>query len=152
MSKGFTLVEALLSMAILTIVLLGVYGVLKTGNTVIFNDAVRVELQQQARNAMDRLVREVRQASSHIVTTINANHDRLTVTIPSASNILFYLSGTNFVREYPAGTIKTLASDISYLKFSTSGSVLTINVRASKTQYNRTITVPLMEKVRLRNE
>ena len=150
--KGYTLVEALISVAILSFVLLGVYGVLVTGNTVITNDNALLEMQQQARNGMDRMVREVRESSTQTITTVDANSDTLTFTTPNETNIKYYRSGTDLVREYPAGTIKKVANSIAYLKFTLSGALLTINIRADKSIYIKTVSFALVEKVRLRNE
>jgi type II secretory pathway component PulJ len=148
---GFTLVEALLSMSILAFVMMCAYGVLKTGNTLMTNDNALVDMQQQARNAMDRISREVRQSSSRTVTVINANSDRITFTTPTAVNIMYYLTGTTLVREYPANTRTNVASNIARLKFTVSGSTLLIDVRADKTLFAKTVSFPLVQKIRVRN-
>ena len=152
--QGYTLVETLISVILLSVILLGVYGVLHTGNIVVNKDLTLLDTQQQTRNAIDRIVREVRQASSQTI-TVNYNsttNDKIMFTIPTASNIQYYLSGTTLVREYPSGTTKNIASNISLLKFTLTGSLLKIQVRADKTMYANTISFPLIEKVRLRNE
>ena len=152
--QGYTLVEIIVTMAILSFILLGVYGVLQTGNTVFIKDTALLDMQQQTRNAIDRIVREVRQASSEIISTnINGTtNDRITFTIPTAAGIKYYLTGTDLIREYPAGTTKKLASNIGLLKFTVAGSLLQIQARADKTIYAQVISFPLTERVRLRNE
>ena len=151
-NSGYTLVEALISIALLSVILLGVYGVLQTGSTVTTNDEALLQTQQQARNAMDRIVREVRQSSALTVTVIDSSSDKATFTIPTATGIQYYLSGTNLVREYPSGTLLTVANSIAYLKFTLAGSLLTINLRADKVLFGKTVSFPLIEQVRLRNE
>ncbi|MBI4308865.1 MAG: prepilin-type N-terminal cleavage/methylation domain-containing protein [Candidatus Omnitrophica bacterium] len=150
--KGYTLVEALISVLILSFMLLGVYGVLATGNTIITNDNALLEMQQQARNAMDRMVREVRESSTQTITVVSASSDKISFTTPNETGIQYYLSGTNLVREYPSGTIVKVANSIAYLKFTLSGVLLTISVRADKTLYTKTVSFALAENVRLRNE
>ena len=150
--KGYTLVEALISVLILAFILLGVYGVLQTGNTIITNDNALLEVQQQGRNAMDRMVREVRASSSEAITVINANSDKITFTTPNETGIKYYLNGANLAREYPAGTVVNVANSIGYLKFTVAGSLLTINVRADKALFGKTVSFSLVENVRLRNE
>ncbi len=150
--QGYTLVEALISVLIMSVMLLGVYGVLQTGNTLITNDNAAVETGQQVRNAMDRIMREVRESSAATISTLSATNKKITFTTPNETNIQYYLSGTNLVREYPSGTVKTIASSIGSLGFSLTGSLLKIDIRGDKTYFGKTISLYLTEKVRLRNE
>ncbi len=101
---------------------------------------------------MDRIVREVRGSSTTAITVINADSDKITVTTPAASGLMYYLSGTNLVREYPAATTVNVANSIGRLKFTISGSLLQIDVRADVSTFGQTVSFPLVEKVRLRNE
>ena len=145
--KGYTLVEALISVLILAFILLGVYGVLQTGNTIITNDNALLEMQQQARNAMDRMVREIRQSSTQTISGGN----QITFTIPGAAGIQYLLSGTTLQRVYSGNTVN-VANSIANLNFVLSGTLLTINVRADKTLFSKTVSFSLVENVRLRNE
>ncbi len=149
--QGFSLVELLIAMSIFIFMLLVAYGVLKTGNTIYTTDTIYLDMQQQARNGLERIIREVRESSTQAITTLDANNDRITFTTPNETGIQYYRSGTNLVREYPSGTVKIVASNIAYLKFSLSGSLLQISVRADKAYSSRTISFLLVEKVRLRN-
>ena len=149
--RGYTIVEAVISTLILSFVLLGVYGVLEVGNTLTTNDNVLLEMQQQARNTMDRIVREVRASSARTITVVDANSDRITFTTPAAAGIQYYRSGTNLVREYPSGTLVKVANSIAYLKFTVSASLLNISLRADKTTYGKTVSFALVENVRFRN-
>lgn len=152
--RGYTLIEMLVAVLLLSIILIGVYGVMTTGNNIFTRNIAMLDMEQQTRNAIDRIVREVRQASSQTITT-NFNgttNDRIMFTIPTAVGIQYYLSGTNLVREFPSGTIKIVASNINFLKFTLTGSLLQIQVQASQTISGATTIFPLIEKVRLRNE
>lgn len=151
-TDGYTLVEILLSVAILSFLLLCAYGVLGAGNAVTVKNNALVTAQQQARNAMDRIVREVRGSSTTAITVINADSDKITFTIPTATGVMYYLSGTNLVREYPAGTTVNVANSIGRLKFTISGSLLQIDVRADVSTFGQTVSFSLTQKVRLRNE
>ncbi len=151
-TDGYTLVEILLSLGILSFLLLCAYGVLETGNSVTVQDNALVTAQQQARNAMDRIVREVRGSSTAAITVINADSDRITFTIPTATGVMYYLSGANLVREYPSGTTVKVANSIGRLKFTVSGSLLQVDLRADVSTFGRTVSFPLKQKVRLRNE
>ena len=153
-ARAYTLVEAVISVAILSVVLLGVYGVLLTGNAVFTKDINLLDMEQQTRNALDRIVREARPASSQTILTNynNTTNDKITIFSPTTpTGVQYYLSGTDLVRSY-SGTAQNVASNISLLKFTLTGSLLQIQASADKTIYAHTISFALTEKVRLRNE
>jgi prepilin-type N-terminal cleavage/methylation domain-containing protein len=170
--KGYTLVEFLVSVAILSFVLLAMYGVLQTGNTIYTRDTCLLDMQQQSRNAMDRIVRDVRSSltlpsflngSGNTSTSITMSSPPSGNPLPSSVSIQYYLSGTDLNRRVDAvvsgattTTITKVASNISSLSFTVDSysapKFLTIQVRASKTIYtNLVISFPLVQNVRLRN-
>jgi hypothetical protein len=152
-SKGYTIVEAMVSVAVLSFMLIVIYGILQTGNIIYTRDTNLLQMQQQTRNGIDRVARELRQASSQVITTVNANVDRISFNTPASTGIQYFLTGTNLIRQAPNGTTTTVASDISRLKFTLNGTLLNIQVQASKTIYtNVVISFPLTGQVRLRNE
>lgn len=167
MKKGFTLIEILVSIAILSIVIAGIFAVLNIGDMTWHSDMGLVDLQQQARQAMDSMVREIRQT--------NTNPVEGNISIVLASEITFSIPPQNYgdawigpiryyldtqkdqiIREYPTGTTKVLANDINSLNFSLSGNVITIQLSAEKTVRNRVLSFPLTgtltEQIKLRNE
>lgn len=153
-TRGYTLLELLFAVALFSVIMLGVYGVLLTGDLVFTKDMALLDMESQCRNAVDRIVREVRQASSQVITADynGTTNDKIMFTTPLATGVRYYLSGTTLVREYPAGHVAALASHVDLLKFTLTGSLLTVQARASQTFYNAAITFPLIQKVRLRNE
>ena len=152
MNKGFTLVEIMISTVILGALGVGFYGVWQTGRSSYFTDNNLLGLQQQARNGLDRMARELRQASasSVVVTIINSTNYRVTFNTPIASGVQYYLNGTQLVRQYPGGTVKTIASDINYLKFTLNSTTLSIEINAGKTYFKST-SFSLIERIQLRN-
>jgi prepilin-type N-terminal cleavage/methylation domain-containing protein len=153
-STGYTLVEFMVSMALLTIIMLGAYGVLVTGDTIYVKDNNLMNMQGQTRNAVDRMVRESRPATSQtIVTNFNSTtNDKITIFSPTTpTGVQYYLSGTNLVRAY-GGKTQNVASNVSLLKFTQSASLLQIQVTTSRSVYGVATTFPLIEKVRFRNE
>jgi prepilin-type N-terminal cleavage/methylation domain-containing protein len=152
--KGFTMLEVLISLSLLSFVLAETYGIMATGNAIYTKNFSLLEMEQQTRNATDRIVREVRQASSQTITTNynNTTNDKISFTIPAATGIQYYLNGTNLVLAYPGQPARNIASSIKLLKFTLTGSLLKIQVRADKTIYSTIVSFPLTEKVRLRNE
>lgn len=151
MKKGFTLVEVLVTVLIFSFVSAMMYSVLNVGYSLYSRLSVSMDLQQ-AKNGMDRIVREVRASSAATVTTIDANSDKITFTTPLSNGIQYYRSGTQLIREYPSGTTKVVADNIAFLKFTLTAPLLAISMRADKTFSGTTYSFSLGEKVRLRNE
>lgn len=152
--QGYTLIEFTVTMAIMTIVMLGMYGVLVTGDIIYVKDSTIVDMQRQTRNAIDRIVRESRPATSQtIISNYNSTtNDKITIFSPTTPlGVQYYLNGTKLVRSYN-GKSQNVANNISLLKFTLSGSLLQIQATASRAAYGVTTSFPLVEKVRFRNE
>lgn len=150
--KGLTLVEMLVGSAIFSFLVLVLFGMVQTGTSAYIADSTRLGLQEQARNGMDRMVREIRQSRASSVTVNDAHSDTVNFSTPTRTNVRYYRSGTNLVREYPLGTVKIIAINIGHLKFVKTGSQMTINIQAQTTMYGRTFSFVLFENVKLRNE
>ncbi len=156
MKKGFTLPELMITIAIFSVIAIGIYNTLGGGSRSYYMEVTHLELQQQARNALNRMVHEMREASraSVTVTVLSATSDRIVFNTPSSLGVQYYLSGNNLVREFPTGTIKPVASNIAYLKFtptpSTNPATLKIDTHSDKT-FLGTMSFHLTETVKLRN-
>ncbi len=160
-NKGFTLIEVSLVIVILIFIIAGIYMVLNIADKSWHWDLGLLELQQQARSAMDGMPREIRQ-SRHSDINITNNGTRADFSIPSASGLIsYYLENNQIIREHPLGTTKILASDINYLNFTLASHILDIRLKAKKSARGREIFFPLnetgtaqvlKEKVRLRND
>jgi prepilin-type N-terminal cleavage/methylation domain-containing protein len=150
MMKGFTLIEVLVVMVVFSVMVIAIYDTLSAGNSVFNVSSGLLDLTQEARTAMSRLIKEVRGASS---LTVNSASN-ITFSTPSVSNVLYYLSGTSLVRSDSGGT-QVLASHVSNLTFSNPGgqnTVLQVLLIVGKPVFLRNLTYSLMEEVRLRNE
>ena len=148
MKKGLTLVELLVALAILTLVVGGIFCMTNMGYFTYSSESTLMDLMQQARNGMDRMVREIRASSAVTLPT----SDKVIFTTPTASGVQYYRSGTQLIREYPSGTTHAIANNIALLNFTLNGSLLQIQVRADKTISSKTYSYSFMEKVHLRNE
>lgn len=151
--KGFTLAETSLTVFLFSFVLLGMYSIMLAGNNSYYMNSNYVDLEQQARKSVDKLVRELRSAksSSIAVTTLSGSNDKVTFSTNSVTNAKYYLNTSNqLIREYPSGTNKVVAVNITYLKFVLSGSLLTINLKAEK-NFFRLLSIPYKAQVKLRN-
>ncbi len=150
-NRGFSFAELLVSVFIFALIAGGVFQIFTIGNTVYKTETTLLDLQAHARNAMDRMVREIRASSTVAITVVNADSDRIAFTTPTATGVQYYLTGTQLIREFPSGTTRIIAGNVARLKFTLTGSVLKIDVRADQTITGRPFTFSLTEKVRLRN-
>ncbi len=101
--KGFTLLEMLVSTAVFTIILFAVYTML-TGNQATYaRGENRVEIQQNARVAMRRMIREIRMVGYDPSSAIPAQASQTAVQIANANTITFIadLDGDNDADNIP---------------------------------------------------
>ncbi|RJO63968.1 MAG: hypothetical protein C4540_05285 [Candidatus Omnitrophota bacterium] len=178
--NGFTLIELLLVAVLFVFLISGIFLVLDVGEKTWNYDLGILDLQQYARNAMDGMVRELRQARSNniTITNITLNSTRIDFKMPyNATNttVSYFLNGTQIIREQPTGSncvsvwdgnrCRILAQNITVLNFGRSGNVVDVQLRAEKSARGRWLYYPLKnnpanvtevrflkERVRLRNE
>ncbi|MFH1678504.1 MAG: prepilin-type N-terminal cleavage/methylation domain-containing protein [Candidatus Omnitrophota bacterium] len=167
---GFTLVEVLVSLFISGFLIAALCIVLNLGNMTYDTDLGLLDLHQQARQAMNVMLREIRQSES-ADTTLTDSGASIQFRIPMditaepvtySDSINYYLSNGQIIREHPAGITQVLANGMSSLCFcwdDVSGTcqtvcsdVFTIRIDAAKTVKQRPLSFSLTEKVRLRNE
>ena len=170
--RGLTLLEVLISIGILSFVILGVFSVLSVGGANYSTNFASLGLQQQARQGMSWLVREVRQAKWNSVNPLgpdeNGNssitfdmlnaatgtgvHYFVTKTVASGRE-LWQLQRTD--NAHPAA--QTKANDIRVLTISKNDAkhIINIGMQASKTirsfGKDQTLTFSLNEQIRVRN-
>ena len=148
------MIEVLVSVFLFAAILMGIYGVLLTGDIIYNKDTLLLNMEAQSRQAVDRIARDVRQASSQTITQNynSTTNDKIMFTIPTAAGIQYYLNGNNLIREYPAGTRIVFATNIDLLKFTLTGSLLQVQLEANQSLYGQPVVFPLVQRVRLRNE
>lgn len=76
--RGFTLAELLIVIAILAFIMAGIFTIQQQGQTAYLIGAARVEVQQNARIALDSMMNDIRGAqpvgaTSQVITAIDAN-------------------------------------------------------------------------------
>jgi prepilin-type N-terminal cleavage/methylation domain-containing protein len=173
--RAFTLIEIMVASLILTVIIGGVFGVLKVADMVWNQDSGLLDLQQQARQSAAGMARELRQARTDDITISNScatiqfviPTDITSSPVTYSDSISYYLSNGQLIREHPAGTTHVMGNDISSINFCcwhgavcdedcSDSSLLQIDLTASKTVRDRVLNFPLTgaltEKVRLRNE
>jgi prepilin-type N-terminal cleavage/methylation domain-containing protein len=161
--RGFSFVEVLVSILILGVVIAGICAVLNIGNIAWHTDMGLVDLQQEVRQAMDGMAREIRQAKIEQDRPLNISDEgkKIEFYIPTYNKITYFLQDNQIIREY-AGETKVLANDISDLCFcwdKTNGicktdcsGFFTIRMQADKQAISGPLSFSLIEEVGLRNE
>ena len=92
--RGFTLAELMVAMAVMALLLAGIFVTLREGQSSYQYGAGRAEVQQNARVALDRMLRELRTASA--ITTSTATDLKFTYLDETSTSITveYTLSGT----------------------------------------------------------
>jgi type II secretory pathway pseudopilin PulG len=178
MRKGFTLFEILIGIVISILVMIALFVAFDIGNKVFFYDTGLVDLQQEARQAMDGMIREIRQAKQEagrplvVGGVVQADGgDQISFFIPGYTDAITYtLVNNQIIREHPKDVTMVLANDITTLSFCCQGGAdcadcgssrfVQVQLQAQKTVRQRQLTFPaipdivgsqnLIEEVRLR--
>jgi prepilin-type N-terminal cleavage/methylation domain-containing protein len=150
--QGLTLVEVLISVVILSFLVVAILTVLRVGEMNWREETALVSLQQDIRQSIDSMLKEIRQSNATDV-TVSGGGTRIDFFIPDVSNaIAYYLTGDQIIREHPVGTTKVLANDINALTFTETGDTVIVQISATRLVSGRNVNFSLTEKVRLRNE
>lgn len=159
--KAFTLIEVLVAMVIFILLITAVFALLLVGEQSWHTGSGLLDLQQQARLAIDGMAREMCQAEPATVDT--GDGSTIEFKIKCANSLIKYSrdNQNRIIREHDDKE-KILAQYIEYLEFEQDGSgsspeELIVKLRAYKIERNRELWFPsqdeyLIEKVRLRNE
>lgn len=143
---GFSLVELMVVLFIFSIVLGATYGVLTMSRTSFKTGDIQIVVQQEARKAMDSIVRELREASS-----VNLSSE-YPFTI-WGERIKYTVVNGQLQREVQGELPTALANDVGNIQFTLlGGDVVSITLTTQKnTIFGRTLTANLTSQVKLRN-
>ena len=174
--SGFTLIEILVASALFLIIIGAITAVLRVAEMSWNSGMGSVHAQQQARQAMDGMLKEIRQSKSMDlnvtapgdIITFNVPIDITTSPITYSADITYYLNNTanQIIRENPPGTnSKVLANNVTQLNFCCQGGTLTgdcydcanadfvrIQVGINETVRQQVFRFNLTEQGRFRNE
>ncbi len=145
--RAFTLVEIAIATLMLFILLGAAVSVFTAADLNWGTDEALVSIQQDLRQALDGMSRELRQASLASVTTGTGT---VSFTI-GANSITYSLSGTQVIRTHPAGTTMVLCNNVSALSFVRSGNIVTVQITGTRSVQDRVVTLSATEQVRVRN-
>jgi len=157
--RGFTLVEILVGVLIFAFLMSAIFAILNIGDITYNNDICLLNLQQQARLAMDGMVRELRQSSSSDISIVSDSEIIFNISPETygyewIGPIRYYLDVPNsqIIREYPAGTEKIIANNVDNLVFSLNGRKLDIQLSCAEVVRQRNLSFSLIGEVKFRNE
>lgn len=169
--KGFTLVEAIVSAAIMAIITICFYDALMMGSSVYHSNMGLVELQQQARQAMYWMKRELRPGSLHYRLAIASAYPYdcpgIMFSTPDIQNICYYLNTNShqIIHKQPviAGSARIIANYVKGLTFCcyhdgicdsdcSKSNLIQIQLEAATTVMHRPMSINIKEEVSLRNE
>ncbi len=170
--EGYTLIEMLVVLGIVSLLFGAVFGVLNIGNTSFNTGSARQTIENQARQGLDNMLREFYETSGGRVVLSGANSVitfKLPVGVDGSGNLLWgaqgvqdykikYLVDNNqLVRKLldPSDNLisqKVLAVDIQSLLFALNGSIMTVTLNAKKKVIgNDYVTQSVSSKVVFRN-
>jgi len=163
---GFTLLELMVSVVILSFLTLCIFAILNIGDMSWRTDMGLLDIHQQARQAMPGMIRELRQSVNNSTNPVNITNGgaKINFYIYNVSkSISYYVQGDKMIREHPPGTTRVLATNIQSVNFCcqqgtncnttcTNSDVVEVRITAGKTVKFRDILFNLTERVKLRNE
>ena len=175
--KGLTLVELMIVLLIFSIILGAIFAIMNVSRTSWQTGNVQVEMQQETRKGMDRMLSELRQSGQTVITGVPANgasYSSVTFQIPEDSDsdgdvtdgsgniewsaqITYSLGGLDGEQLLRAsgGSSTVLANKITSLQFSRAAgtpNILEISLQAQKnTAQGTTIQSTVNSQVNLRN-
>ena len=88
-NEGFTLIEAMIVTMVLTTVSLGLYNINLAMTRAAVHQEHRIVLQDEARTAMQYMVRRIRMADSGTMTTLDADETRMPLGAGITTNVTF---------------------------------------------------------------
>lgn len=168
--RGYTLAELLVAIAVVGLLMSGLFLTLREGQTAYQYGSTRVEVQQNARVALARIMRELRAARSF--TTTSATDVKFKFLDDTGTNIEveYLLGGTNLQRnqtgaagqpETLIGGVQSLAItyfDVSNVVTTTPANVRSVDIKITTRPEDPTLaaanvrTAVVQSRVRVRNE
>lgn len=152
--KGFTLVEVMISAAIFSVLIMGLYVALEATSDQSDVSQAKMTLQESGTRALYKMEQELRLSASDRV-VVAADGNSVTFDVPDPDNpfdsnyntnwtdshsVTYSLSGTQLMRaDSDAGTSSVLANDVTDIEFAgndTEPTVVTITIDLQKTLSN----------------
>ncbi len=136
----------MIALAIFSIILGAIYSVLNMGRASYYTGDIQIAVQQEARKAMDKMTREIREASS-----VNLSDDYPFAV--EANRIKYEVNSGQLQRIVQGGSTTVLANDVGNVQFTLiGGDMVYITLTTQKnTVLGRSLSADLTSQVNLRN-
>ncbi|MFH1045459.1 MAG: type II secretion system protein [Candidatus Omnitrophota bacterium] len=175
--RGFTLIELMIVLTVFGLILGAIFAVMYVGKQSWSQGGTKVEIQQEARRAMEEIVRELRESAQDVVTGVLADgtaYNAITFRMPDdidgdgdvldangviewGTPISFSVGGINNEQllRTSAGNTTVLGNHVVSLQFTRNAAtpnVIEIDIQTQRTsQEQRVFQAALSSKVTLRN-
>ncbi len=153
--KGFTLVELLLSSAIMPLVISGVMGVYIMSINTWKESIERFSLQRDSFLAMEKMVRGPEGTGGVVGSSAIECPNSYTLNYTNGANERgYYLSGGNIMYDEDTsamGTDTVIVDGVNSLIFTAGGGMVTISLSRQGQVGSKTITAALFTQVKIRN-
>ncbi len=158
MKKGFTLIEVLVSVLLLTFIVGALIAVFNMGRDVYDSNEGMMDMQRVVRQSIGGMIRELRQSRIADI-TIGGGGSTISFIVPisvdpltNSSSIQYYVDADNqLVREHPAGTLQVLAINVDSVSFTLNGNILDVAVQATIDLKQQDLTFTIHERISLRS-
>lgn len=158
MKKGFTLVELLVSITLLTIIIGALIAVFNMGRHVYEANEGMLSMQRIIRQSLEGMATEIRQSSLSDI-TVGGGGTTISFIVPVtldplaySSSIEYYVDGNNqLVREHPNGTTKILATNIDSISFTVTGDIVDVVVQGTVELKNDDLNFTINKRITLRS-
>ncbi|MFH1093095.1 MAG: type II secretion system protein [Candidatus Omnitrophota bacterium] len=156
--KGYTLIELVVSIAIMSVVILALLAAFDAGQTLYSSSVKVMDVMQVVRKPMDAIIKEVRQSKPTDIMITNSGA-QIQFVIPLGINpvtysqtISYYVNNSNeLVREHPPGIISVIAVNIDSINFLLTANRLEVNLQVRANLKHQNLVLPVRETVTLRN-
>lgn len=140
-NKGFTLIELIAALGVLSIILTPLVMMSVRGITAYYHEQEKIDLMGSGQIALERISNTIRRR----VAPVSQN----TASLEVGEDIAYVLSGTDLM-ETDGGTPNEIANNVSAFDFTVDGSLLTIELELTGPKYGETIR--LSTAIHLRNQ
>ncbi|MFH1854585.1 MAG: prepilin-type N-terminal cleavage/methylation domain-containing protein [Candidatus Omnitrophota bacterium] len=146
MMRGFSLIELMIVLLIFSILLGATYSVLSMSHASFQTGDVQIAVQEEARKAMDKVAKEIREANS--VDLSNAYPFTIW-----GEKIKYEVNNNQLLREAQGQSPAVLANNVASIQFNVfGGNIIYITLMAQKnTVFGRTLSATLNSQIKLRN-
>ena len=134
LQKGFSLMETIVSTAILTILVTAIYAALFVGNKSWVNNEANIKAQQEVRKGLVMMTKDLRVAKS-VITTQNSLSFSLSFTHPNDGALTYSWASTGgsaqqLIRQTATKT-RIIAQNISAISLTETATNFTVNLTAT---------------------